>query len=200
VKIALALSVNDGKGEQSWCANQPTSEEGSRVRSKWAAWLSGPEKSRHLRQLAAAPGLGFEAIIASRLGRDESGIGGGAPVFRFGVDSEVTADGRFVGTGGTRSLLLKPISSADRRGGGAITLFARSFEACLWGNDGGSRVDCLGGNEGLAGRSTHHFSVTFSKSTSFECCLGLTIFLGNSSTKFKQARTIQAYITHLVSI
>jgi hypothetical protein len=95
-------------------------------------------------------------------------MGGGAPVFRFGVDSEVTADGRFVGTGGTDSLLLKPISSADRRGGGAITLFARSFEACLWGNDGGSRVDCLGGNEGLAGRSTHHFSVTFSKSTSFE--------------------------------
>jgi hypothetical protein len=126
--------------------------------------------------------------MASRLGRDESGMGGGAPVFRFGADSEVTADGRFVGTGGTGSLLLKPISSADRRGGGAITLFARSLEACLWGNDGGSRVDCLGGNEGLAGRSTYHFSVTFSKSASFERSLkGLTAFW-TVSDHYKQAQ------------
>jgi hypothetical protein len=106
-------------------------------------------------------------MIASSLGLDERGIGGGVPAFRFGADSEVTAEGRFVGTGGgAGSLLLKPISNADLRGGGTIALFARLFngvlfEACLWGSDGGSRVDCLGGNEGLAGKSTYHPSVTF---------------------------------------
>jgi hypothetical protein len=118
------------------------------VRGKRAAWLSGPEKSRHLRQLATAPGMGFEAMIASRLGLDESGMGGGVPVFKFGADSTVPGEGRFVGTGGgaAASLLLKPISRADRRGGGgAIGLFVRlltldtSFEACRCGNAGTGR-------------------------------------------------------------
>ena len=113
-------------------------------------------------------------MIAFKLGLEESGMGGGAPAFIFGADSEVTAEGRFIGTGGgAGSLLLKPISNADLRGGGTIALFARlvngvSFEACLWGSDGGSRVDCLGGNEGLAGRSTYLSSVTFPHRSPFD--------------------------------
>ena len=117
-------------------------------------------------------------MMASRFGLDENGIGGDIPVFRFGAVPEVTGEGRFVGTGGgADSLLLKPISRADRRGGGGtIALLTRlvtldvSFEACRCGNAGTGRgacslvVDCLGGNEGLAGKSTYPLSVTFAKS------------------------------------
>jgi hypothetical protein len=52
-------------------------------------------------------------MIASSLGLDDSGIGGGAP--GEGVDCDVTASGRVEGTGGGEgALLLKPISNADR--------------------------------------------------------------------------------------
>jgi hypothetical protein len=80
----------------------------------------------------------LEAIIAFRLGLEDIGIGGGTP--GAGAESGVTAGGLFEGTGGVAGLLLKPISRADRRGGGAITLFAlwvESFEASLRGNAGG---------------------------------------------------------------
>lgn len=100
-------------------------------------------------------------MIALRFGLDDIGTGGGAP--RFGAESEETAAGRVEGTGGgDGALLLNPISNADRRGGGgATTLFVRelSFEDCLCGSAGtgwGDRsrmMDCLGGSEGLAGRS-----------------------------------------------
>ena len=78
-------------------------------------------------------------MIALRFGLDDIGTGGGAP--RFGAESEETAAGRVEGTGGgDGALLLNPISNADRRGG--------------TGRGDCSRVmDCLGGREGLAGRS-----------------------------------------------
>jgi hypothetical protein len=85
-----------------------------------------------------APGFGLEAIIAFRFGLDDIGTGGGTP--RAGAELVVTAGGRVEDTGGgVVVLLLKPISSADRRvGGGAITLFVRevSFENCLCGSAG----------------------------------------------------------------
>ena len=81
-------------------------------------------------------------MIASRLGLDDNGIGGGT--FGEGVDLDVTADGREEGTGGGEgALLLKPISNADRwggrcGGGGATALFTRgaSLDACLCGMTG----------------------------------------------------------------
>jgi hypothetical protein len=77
-------------------------------------------------------------MMALRFGLDDIGTGGGVP--RFGAESEATAGGRVEGTGGgDDALLLKPISNADRRGGGgAITLFVRevSFENCLCGSAG----------------------------------------------------------------
>lgn len=134
------------------------------MRGNRAAWLSEPEKSRHLRQAGAAPGFGFDAIIAPRFGREDKGTGGGAP--RFGAESEVTGGGRFVGMGGGEgALLLKPISKAERRGGGAMNLFATLLDTLealvlvLLGNAGLSgdsslAFDCLGGNVGLAGKSS----------------------------------------------
>lgn len=61
--------------------------------------------------------------MAFRSGREASGIGGGA--LDAGAESEITGGGRVEGTGGgVGALLLKPISRAERRGGGAIVLFA----------------------------------------------------------------------------
>ena len=102
-------------------------------------------------------------MMASRLGREASGIGGGAPGVEVG--SGLAADGRFEGTGGGEgALLLNPISSADRRGGGAITLLVRLsdvVEVCAVGLAGSAGLsgdlsrtfDCRGGRDGLAGSS-----------------------------------------------
>ena len=114
-----------------------------------------------MRQLATAPGFGLEAMMASRLGLDERGTGGGIPA--VGAESDVAVVGRFEGTkGGAVALLSKPISNADRRGGGgaiALLFCDISFEACLCGRAGTGRgdlsqiMDCLGGNDGRAGTS-----------------------------------------------
>jgi hypothetical protein len=73
-----------------------------------------------MRQDPGAPGFGFEAMIAFKFGREDSGTGGGAPA---AVSGAALNDGRFCGTGGgSVALLLKPSSSTDLRGGGATTL------------------------------------------------------------------------------
>jgi hypothetical protein len=79
--MALALSVGPSNGAVSSRANQRISSEGIDSRGKRAAWASGAEKSRQIRQFtgATAFGFGFEAEIAAMSGREESGIGGGDP-------------------------------------------------------------------------------------------------------------------------
>jgi hypothetical protein len=73
-----------------------------------------------MRQDPGAPGFGFEAMIAFKFGLEDRGTGGGAPAVVSGAELN---DGRFCGTGGgSVALLLKPSSSTDLRGGGAITL------------------------------------------------------------------------------
>jgi hypothetical protein len=158
--MTRALSVAEGNGEQSWCASQPTSEEGRCSRGKRAACWSGAEKSRQIKQDPAAPGFGFEAMIAFRLGLEERGTGGGVPAVVSGAELN---DGRFCGIGGgSVALLLKPSSSTDLRGGGAITLFVFDvvtlFVFVLPGRGGRSgelswTFDCRGGSDGLAGSS-----------------------------------------------
>lgn len=87
MKIARALSVGDGKGVVNWVASQ--SRDGTAWRGKVAEWLSGAEKSRHLRHDALDDGAvddetratGLEARILERSGRDARGIcGGDGPV------------------------------------------------------------------------------------------------------------------------
>ena len=90
-------------------------------------------------------------------------MGGGAP--GVATESEVIAGGRVEGTGGgAGALLLKPISNANRGGGGgaiALLFCVVSLEGCLCGRAGMGRgdcsrtMDCLGGNDGRAGRSIH---------------------------------------------
>lgn len=87
VKIARALSVSEGKGLVSWVASQ--SIDGTVSRGNVLAWLSGPEKSRHLRHDGSNgvtgtegkdPGrgdLGFVARIFDKSGREDRGTGGG---------------------------------------------------------------------------------------------------------------------------
>lgn len=124
--------------------------------------MSGPEKSRHFKHAGAAPGLGFDAIIASRLGRDARGTGGG--VLATGAESAATDTGRFDGIGGGEgALLLKPISSADLLGGGGAIIRLTTFDdgvetlvGALLGRVGlsgkGAEVsDCRGGRDGGAG-------------------------------------------------
>jgi len=81
--------------------------------------------------------------MASILGRDERGTGGGVPA--VGAESNVVVVGRLEGTeGGDGILLSKPISNADRRDGGGATalLFCDiSFEGCLCGRAGTGRGD-----------------------------------------------------------
>jgi len=142
--MALALSVGDENCAHNCCASHPTSDDGSWVRGNRAAWASGPEKSRHLRQDEAAPSLGFDAMMASRFGLEASGIGGGALDAK--EHSEVTAGGRVVGgDGGEGALVWTPMSNADGRGGGAIALFFPGVIALL--------IAGRLGREGLAGKS-----------------------------------------------
>lgn len=87
MKIARALSVGDGKGPVSCVASQ--SIEGTVSRGNVLAWLSGPEKSRHLRQderdevtgnKGEDPGrgnFGFVAMIFDKSGLVDRGTGGG---------------------------------------------------------------------------------------------------------------------------
>ena len=90
MKIARALSVSEGKGSVNCVASQ--SKDGTFCLGYRAAWLSGPEKSRHFKQdvweldwftipaegLVAIAGLGFVAIILDRSGLVDFGTGGGA--------------------------------------------------------------------------------------------------------------------------
>jgi hypothetical protein len=67
-----------------------------------------------MRQDPVAPGLGFEAMIASKFGRDAMGIGGGALAAVVDVD-----DGLEVGIGGGASIaLFKAKERAEGLGGG----------------------------------------------------------------------------------
>jgi hypothetical protein len=78
--------------------------------------------------------------MASRFGREERGTGGGVPV--EASEAELN-EGLFCGTGGgSVALLLKPMSSADFRGGGAITLFVLDVAVLF-----------VGGRPGRGGRS-----------------------------------------------
>jgi len=140
VKIARALSVVDGKGAVSWLASHPTSKDGKDCRGKRAACASAAEKSRQCRHEVAgaedAAGavapfvLGLDARSAARSGREEVGMGGGAPL--TGGTEPGLSDGR--GGGAPFALVPNPISSADRFGLGG--------SAGLRGGGGGSI--CLG--------------------------------------------------------
>lgn len=80
---------------------------GSDARGYRAAWLSGPEKSRHIKHSVSDVGAGalgdtadpfkrgFVARILDRSGREPSGIGGGVPL-----------DAVLLGLGGIVGLLL----------------------------------------------------------------------------------------------
>lgn len=111
-----------------------------------------------MRHCATAPGLGFDAMIASRFGLEDVGIGGGAPL--------MPGTGRLDGIGGgsTVALLLNPSDRADRTGrwgGGTIALFVSVAVADRLGSAGTNRsgerseafVVCLGGSDGLDGRA-----------------------------------------------
>lgn len=111
-----------------------------------------------MRHCATAPGLGFEAMIASRFGLEDVGTGGGAPL--------TPGTGRLEGIGGgsTVALLLKPSDRADRTGrcgGGTRALFVSTDVVDRLGSAGtglsGERseacVGCLGGSDGLDGRA-----------------------------------------------
>ena len=71
------------------------------------------------KKIPTDPGFGFEAMIASKFGLDESGIGGGALSTRsFGL-------GLADGTGGGFATLLKPNSNAGLGfGGGSLLGFS----------------------------------------------------------------------------
>lgn len=104
-------------------------------RGNRAAWLSGPEKSRHFRHELVAEGFGLEACRAARFGREESGIGGGAPGASLGVSLEVSL-GLFGGKGGGVSVdLFNPNDSADLLTGSGLggSCFA---EVCRVGRGG----------------------------------------------------------------
>lgn len=94
-------------------------------------------------------------MIASRLGLEDLGTGGGAA-------ASVRGAGRLVGTAGgsTVALLLKPNVRADLDGGGTMGLLAWVVVAGRLGSAGtglsdGERcdtfVDCRGGSDGLEG-------------------------------------------------
>ena len=97
MKIARDLSVSERNGATSCVASQ--SSDGTDSRGNFAAWASGPEKSRQRRHDVIGVGdvadwvidctLGLLARILERSGRDARGIEGGAPLVS-GFRSEVT--------------------------------------------------------------------------------------------------------------
>lgn len=72
MKIALALSVNDGKGAVSSLASHRRSCDGSDCLRYRAAWASGPEKSRHFIHTVSS----LEEALQER-GLEARGTGGG---------------------------------------------------------------------------------------------------------------------------
>lgn len=92
MNIARALSVMDGNGAVNSLASHFISCVGSDSRGYRAAWLSGPEKSRHTKHSVSDVGgggvgdtadplrRGFVARILDRSGREPCGIGGGVPL------------------------------------------------------------------------------------------------------------------------
>jgi hypothetical protein len=100
------------------------SVEGMDSRGNRAAWLSGPEKSRHLRQMSVcargAVVFGFNCSNSARLGREDRGTGGGEDGLDGGGVGIEERSGRLEGSGGgiAVELLLSPNSSADRLGFG----------------------------------------------------------------------------------
>lgn len=97
-----------------------------------------------MRQEPVAPGLGFEAMIASRFGRDAMGIGGGAPAAVVEV-----GDGLDVGTGGGVSVdLFKAKERAEGLGGGGNARLGGSLSGVFDSDRAGSA-----GREGSWGGS-----------------------------------------------
>lgn len=84
--MARAWSVGEVKGLMSCVASQ--SNDGTVSLGKFAAWVSGLEKSRHVRQAMETSSEGCEygvdlgLVVRSfdRSGLDDAGIGGGAPL------------------------------------------------------------------------------------------------------------------------
>jgi hypothetical protein len=134
-------------------------------RGNRAAWLSGPEKSRHLRQTpvcAGAAAFGFNFSNSARLGREDRGTGGGEEGLEGGGVGIVERSGRFEGSGGGFAAedLLSPNSSAERLGvGGGSTTFWRDGRL---GSDGGRSLALgrpLGADTvGLSGRRGSSFT------------------------------------------
>lgn len=93
-----------------------------------------------MRHSPDAPGLGLDAMIADKFGREASGIGGGTP----GAGIGLVVVGRLTGTGGGDSVaLLRPNDSADLRGGGTACVCPDSFPC--------DAVGCLAGRLGRDG-------------------------------------------------
>lgn len=80
-----------------------------------------------MKQVLTDPGFGFEAIIASKFGLDESGTGGGA------LSTRSLSAGLIDGTGGGFATLLNPNSNTGLKfGGGSLRGFSSlSFSAPL---------------------------------------------------------------------
>jgi hypothetical protein len=101
-----------------------------------------------------APGFGLDAMIASRLGLEDLGTGGGAAASGRGAGWLEGTEG-----GSTVALLLNPIESADRCGGGTMGLVGWVVVAVRLGSGGtdlseersDAFMGCLGGSDGLEG-------------------------------------------------
>ena len=165
MNITRALSVRDGKGAVSWVASQ--SRDGTDSRGNFVACVSGPEKSRQIKQEFAfcvvcsncdddAPALGLVANILVRSGREDMGIGGGALPF---------IEGQGLGALPSASLGLEssnvfiPEERADllgvgggSRGGSFLGGGSSPTESCL--------VVLRGGSEGMTGGGESSASTT----------------------------------------
>lgn len=168
MKIARAWSVGEaGKGEVSRWASQ--SREGTVWRGNLAAWLSGAEKSRQVRQDSGvgwevdcgcwAPGFGFVARSFERSGLEDKGRGGGCP-FTTGSVSAWAPLGAAVAAAGFWGLFI-PNERADRAGiaGGLSggSFLTDEVESFLIGGCGG----LCGGREGRLGGLGSSMVVTF---------------------------------------
>lgn len=135
-------------------------------RGNLAAWLSGPEKSRHLRQEpppaaccvgAAAAVVGLDAWRAARSGLDDVGIGGGVPPTGWSVWFSLGF-----------AAFPKPIVSADFLGGGAVMRLGGSTSAS---SSTGVGCSCL--TLFLAGRAGTGLACTCGRTGT----LGVLVFL-----------------------